>query len=618
MNPKDSSMAGPSSVPIKKRQTNPGQGSGLDEFGIFATPKAPRRTGDPQNASLNKNSSTSRPSSALAVKREDIEGDIFSSPFASRIKGHPSEIINGVTPSKPNLPIRAKLDSPHRPNSPASFSSRPEPFKVIDSLNPYLPLPVASANASRTSTHPIKFGAAASTSDWNYRYMFEKLSDRSDVLDQKIEYFSNILADWYSIEEWSDPSVVSQEDIWAVGRICAETQDTKVSDKACWLETSRLGGYGRRVWLKWDEALKVNGVGSGEGGVGLFPGAIIGVKGRNGGGTYFSVQEILTMPPVDPPTTLPTKLLEYLPSVEEAPIKFAIACGPFTTDDNLEFLPLDALLTQLATEHLDLVILLGPFIDSNHTLIKTGDIDDTPSTLFREKIAARLIKLKTSSPQTRIYLIPSMRDIIAPHAAYPQSPLNFRDPALGLTSDIKCLPNPITITINEVVIGINNVDVLMSIRKEEFFKPALVQDNGESTEGPDPNAKDIISRACRHVMRQRSFYPLFPATLGAGIDQVNLDVTHHELLKYDPVGADILIMPTSFTAFAKIVDSTVIVNPRQLCKGQGTGTYARFTIHGPEKSNLEAEILRGNETPDEIEPIEHNIWERCRVDLIRI
>lgn len=128
-----------------------------------------------------------------------------------------------------------------------------------------------------------------------------------------------------------------------------------------------------------------------------------------------------------------------------------------------------------------------------------------PSTIFRQQIASRLHKLKETSPDTKIFLLPSLRDILAPHLAYPQSPLNIRDPELGLSNQIKCLPNPITITINELVIGINNVDVLMSIRKEEFFKPALVENEGETQtdEGVDPNAKDIIARACRHVMRQR-------------------------------------------------------------------------------------------------------------------
>lgn len=166
---------------------------------------------------------------------------------------------------------------------------------MIESLNAHLPFPEGPINPHRKAEKPIKFTTTTGNSNWNYRYMFEKLSDRSDVLDQKIEHSANILANWYEIEEWSDPSIVSQDDIWAVGRICAETQDTKVSDKSCWLETSRLGGYGRRVWLKWDDQLKIRGVGSGEGGVGLFPGAIVGVKGRNGGGTYFSVQEILTV-----------------------------------------------------------------------------------------------------------------------------------------------------------------------------------------------------------------------------------------------------------------------------------------------------------------------------------
>lgn len=146
---------------------------------------------------------------------------------------------------------------------------------------------------------------------------------------------------------------------------------------------------------------------------------------------------------------------------------------------------------------------MGPFIDINHPLIKNGEIDSTPSTIFRQQISSRLHKLRNASPGTNIFLIPSLRDLLAPHCAYPQSPLSSKDPELGLSPQIKCLPNPITITINELVIGINNVDVLMSIRREEFFKEALVENEGEPEEESDPNAKDIISRACRHVMRQR-------------------------------------------------------------------------------------------------------------------
>jgi DNA polymerase alpha subunit B len=125
--------------------------------------------------------------------------------------------------------------------------------------------------------------------------MYEKLSDRSDVLDRLLEEAAMTISDWYEIEEWADPSVISQEDIWAYGRICAETQDSKISDQACWLETSRMIGHGRRIRLQWADDLKVHGVGSHEEGIGLFPGAIVGLRGRNGGGTYFSVQEILSV-----------------------------------------------------------------------------------------------------------------------------------------------------------------------------------------------------------------------------------------------------------------------------------------------------------------------------------
>jgi DNA polymerase alpha subunit B len=52
-------------------------------------------------------------------------------------------------------------------------------------------------------------------------------------------------------------------------------------------------GSGARVPLRLDAQLKVRGGIRGAGGVGLFPGAIVALKGKNGGGGYFGVSEIL-------------------------------------------------------------------------------------------------------------------------------------------------------------------------------------------------------------------------------------------------------------------------------------------------------------------------------------
>jgi DNA polymerase alpha subunit B len=58
---------------------------------------------------------------------------------------------------------------------------------------------------------------------FNYRYMYEKLSDCSDILDQHLEDAGSILEDWYAIKDWANPSVISQGDIWAYSQICLDT-----------------------------------------------------------------------------------------------------------------------------------------------------------------------------------------------------------------------------------------------------------------------------------------------------------------------------------------------------------------------------------------------------------
>lgn len=51
-------------------------------------------------------------------------------------------------------------------------------------------------------------------------------------------------------------------------------------------------GSGSRVLVKFDSDLKVRGGTPGAGGIGLFPGCLVGLRGRNGGGKMFSAKEI--------------------------------------------------------------------------------------------------------------------------------------------------------------------------------------------------------------------------------------------------------------------------------------------------------------------------------------
>lgn len=52
-------------------------------------------------------------------------------------------------------------------------------------------------------------------------------------------------------------------------------------------------GSGKRVHLKLDPNVRLRGAKKGIGGAGFFPGAIVALRGKNGGGGWFNVTEVL-------------------------------------------------------------------------------------------------------------------------------------------------------------------------------------------------------------------------------------------------------------------------------------------------------------------------------------
>lgn len=94
-------------------------------------------------------------------------------------------------------------------------------------------------------------------------------------------------------------NTVFQESTTIIGRICIDAESSprnvKLNEASLILESSRMMGSGVRIPLKFDSDVKIRRGAKGVGGVGLFPGAIVALKGRNGGGGWFSVEEILAV-----------------------------------------------------------------------------------------------------------------------------------------------------------------------------------------------------------------------------------------------------------------------------------------------------------------------------------
>ena len=91
---------------------------------------------------------------------------------------------------------------------------------------------------------------------------------------------------------------ILQEEVIVVGRIARDlelTSTSRLDEGSIVIETSKLIGTGSRTPLVFDPALNIRGGVNGVGGFGIFPGAIVALKGKNGGGGYFLATEFISV-----------------------------------------------------------------------------------------------------------------------------------------------------------------------------------------------------------------------------------------------------------------------------------------------------------------------------------
>ncbi|PVG03084.1 DNA polymerase alpha, subunit B [Serendipita vermifera] len=372
--------------------------------------------------------------------------------------------------------------------------------------------------------------------DRSYRYMYERLVERSTVLDDRIDEFAEMVRVHYQLEEIGDPASTSDEEQIVVGRICCD-EDVKLNDASVVLETSRLMGAGARVPLKFDPNVTINGNTTL---CPIFPGAILAFKGKNETGEWFQVSQILTLP-------ILTKSLESNRQVR--PISMAVAAGPFSADADLSYAPFQNLMSQIRASAPSWLLLLGPFVDVNNAKVQAGDMDFSPLDTFRSKILAPLRAVMEEHRGMTVLILPSPRDLISNHAVFPQAPLH-------MTSErILFLPNPCTFTIDHVRFAASSVDILFHLQSQLLRKRVVPTEPAAK-----PDMMHILS-SC--ILEQRSFYPLFPSYP----QDVNLDISHSELLKIEDVAPDVLILPSNLKQFHKVVQGTAIINPSLASKG---------------------------------------------------
>jgi DNA polymerase alpha subunit B len=440
-----------------------------------------------------------------------------------------------------------------------SFNDRANAGQAIEVLNDRLVVP--EAPIAPYAEPRIKLVANSDVRKLSYKPMAMKSSEASEILDDRIDEFMVLIQAHHKLEDSAFGSAASQSinEVVAVGRIASDSSEGKLNSSSLVLETSRRMGAGLRIPLKMSAVA----------GFQFFPGQIVALRGINASGEDFTVSEILETPLLPCAASTPAQIDDYVQKLrggadamdsdsDPAPLNILVGSGPYTADDNLDFEPLHALCSQAAGSYADALILTGPFLDIDHPLIASGDFDLpeevtaepdtlTMNTVFKCLISPAFHQLVTLNPHITILLVPSVKDVISKHVSWPQEPFPRKD--LGLPKPVKIIGNPMTLTLNEIVVGMSSQDILTELRLGEVL-------------GGKPQDRALLSRLPRYMIEQRNFFPLFPPadrqflpktgtregiSAGAMLDTSYLKLG--EMLKVRP---DVLIVPSALPPFAKV------------------------------------------------------------------
>ena len=320
-----------------------------------------------------------------------------------------------------------------------SYSKRTNAGQVVQSLNASLP---NRGTFTSSSAKPLGMRCKVTANhddfenvDSRYRYMFTTLEERSRAMEKHLLIVQKDMCAMLGIDESLVQSLAStsQELAWYCGRICCDAEG-KLNAASLLLEGSYRDSNGKRVVLDVSEL----------GSYSLFPGQILLVEGINSSGNKVVAKRI-----IDgchkPKNTMTTKqIMEYHHSSSHQggePLEIMVACGPFTTSDNLDYAPLLDLLRKVITRKPDVLILVGPFVDITQPLLTNGEVtigdedgrhDATYEMVFVECVVRDCIQALFNSEDefgrihTNIVLVPSLLD--GHHEfVFPQPPFGDRD-----------------------------------------------------------------------------------------------------------------------------------------------------------------------------------------------
>ncbi|CUM63993.1 uncharacterized protein PRCAT00001581001 [Priceomyces carsonii] len=511
---------------------------------------------------------------------------------------------------------------------------------VIETLNPNVSESKGFMDINddtAMSIKPFKLTSNFDASKYKFRTMSMKLLESADVLDDQIESITSLYQSSMankSEKEFGNPCLSSQFSILCCGRIVPDSPMYDQSASQCLnsaaicLETSRLHGIGQRIPLDITNLEEYS----------LFPGQIVVLKGKNPTGRSFVVEQIMPLPDLGASLTSSSELKVYEEWTSKGGLKILVAAGPFSNHHTLNYLKLEMLTEKINSEiKPHVVILNGPFIDMTNTSVQKGDFDfeesrQAPRNL--DEVFKKLITpiIKKINSRIQVVLIPSLKDSCIKHCSYPMD--SFDRKRFGLPKNVKVLPNPNNFSVNEVLFGISNLDVMKDLR--EIYKSA----------DHSPNLPtNRFERVANHVFEQRRYYPVFPGSINQvrspqkdALDGDLIDGIMQEELVTTSIGGsslevpylglgelgnslpDVLILPSELRYFAKVIRGVVVINPGSFIKphrdpNKMDGTYVIMSINAPDLSSNSSDNVEAVKDTDGL--FFNNVHRRTRVSIYR-
>ncbi|XP_069326301.1 DNA polymerase alpha subunit B [Eulemur rufifrons] len=480
------------------------------------------------------------------IEVEEEEETLLNS-YTTPSKGSQKRAI--ATPETPLTKRSVSTRSPHQLLSPSSFSPSATPSQKYNSRNNRGEVVTSFGSAQGVSWFgrggdgniSLKVLGCPEPLTGIYKTMFQKLPDIREVLTCKIEELGNELKEHYKIEAFTPLLVPAQEPVTLLGQIGCDSNG-KLNNKSVILEGDREHSSGAQIPVDLSELKEYS----------LFPGQVVIMEGLNTTGRKLVATKLYEGVP----------LPFYQPTEEDGDFEQSMvlaACGPYTTSDSITYEPLLDLITIINHDRPDVCILFGPFLDAKHEQVENCLLTSSFEDVFKQCL--RTIIEGTRSSGSHLVFVPSLRDVHH-EPVYPQPPFSYSDLSREDKKRVQFVSEPCSLSINGVIFGLTSTDLLFHIGAEEI----------SSSSG----TSDRFSRILKHILTQRSFYPLYPPQEDMAIDYETFYV-HAQL----PVTPDVFIIPSELKYFVKAILGCVCVNPGRLTKGQVGGTFSRLYLRGP-------------------------------------